>query len=477
MRFLFENILNYDKLDNFHLEIIESLNNKNYKQKLFLLPRGHWKSTLITIAYTIQRILQNPDISIFISNATLGNSKAFLREIKNQFEKNEQLRDLFGNQVGERWGEDEIIVSSRKSLHKEPTIRIGSVEHSVVSAHFDLLIFDDLCNRENTSTKEQCDKVVQYWKDCQALGIEDRTEFITVGTVWHHADLYSHIQVESKKRKDFSVIKKTCWKDELKTKPLFYKFTKEHLESLRQTMGSFDFAKQYENSVIDDSSAHFKRSWTQNTYNEEWIKQKPLHTFITIDAAMSTKDNSDYTGVIVSSVDAANNWYIRWVKRLKINTTELVNLIFDLWTNIEWKRSGLQAIGVEQKAFNDLIRPMLKTESESRNIFPIVKELKDLGRKKEDRIKGALQGRFEYGKVYFREAASDDTEWLKEELLKFPLSEHDDLSDALAYQQDIINAPHQDVLPKPRTKEEEEFYNYQKSVRNLLKRENVFNRI
>src|SRR3990167_3541241 len=82
LKYLFEEVLGYDKLDDFHLEIIEELKNvekSSSKKGLFLLPRGHWKSTLITIAYTIQRILINPDISVFISNATFNNSVAFLR--------------------------------------------------------------------------------------------------------------------------------------------------------------------------------------------------------------------------------------------------------------------------------------------------------------------------------------------------------------------------------------------------------------
>src|SRR3990167_6700674 len=173
------------------------------------------------------------------------------------------------------------------------------------------------------------------------------------------------------------VLIKSCWKDKTKTTPLFYKFSKEYLDNLRQTVGSYHFAKQYENSVVDDTSAVFKQSWLQKTYSEEAIQLKPLHTFIAFDAAMSTKQGSDYTGMVVLSTDAAKNWYIRYVKRFQVNTTDLVSLVFDAWSNIEWKKSGLQSIGIEQKAFNDLVRPMLKSEGENRGVFPVVKELKD----------------------------------------------------------------------------------------------------
>lgn len=471
---MFEEVLNYGKgkLDEFHLEIIEELKltEKSVDRKgLFLLPRGHWKSTLITVAYTIQKVLQNPDISVFISNAVLNNSVAFLREIKNHFEKNERLIELFGDWVGEKWGEGEIIVKPRTSPHKEPTIRIGSVEHSVVSSHFDLIILDDLVNRDNTGTREQCNKVIQYYKDSFALGKENNTTFLVVGTFWHHADLFQHILTKNKVIKNFRVLHKTCWKDKENFVPLFYKFNKEYLLQLKREMGSFDFAKQYENTLVDDENAEFKMSWLENEYLEKDIISKPLTTFITIDPAESTKDNADYTAVIVNSVDENDNWYIRYVKRLHINTTQLTELVFDLWTNPEWKKSGLVSIGLEKKAFEDTVKPLLKTEGEKRGLFPYVVELKPMRRNKEQRIRGALQGRLEYGKIFFRAGANDNTDDLRDELIKFPLAEHDDLSDALAYQQDIVYHPSKGARRLPRSKDEEEMLKLRKlqSMRGL----------
>jgi len=467
LRYLFEEVLNYGKgkLDDFHLEIIEELKlvEESVDRKgLFLLPRGHWKSTLITVAYTIQKILQNPDISVFISNAVLNNSVAFLREIKNHFEKNERLIELFGDWVGEKWGEGEIIVKPRTSPHKEPTIRIGSVEHSVVSSHFDLIILDDLVERGNTGTREQCNKVIQYFKDSFALGKENNTTFLVVGTLWHHADLYQHILAKNKAIDNFRVLYKTCWKDKENFVPLFYKFTKDYLLQLKKGMGNFDFAKQYENTLVDDENAKFKMSWLQNEYYEKELISKPLTTFITIDPAESTKDDADYTAVIVNSVDEADNWYLRYVKRLRINPTQLVELIFDLWTHPEWKRSGLVSIGLEKKAFADTVKPLLKTEGERRGLFPYVVELKAMKREKTHRIEGALAGRFEYGKIFFRAGASDNTDDLRDELIKFPLAEHDDLSDGLAYQQDIVYHPSKGARRNPRSKDEEEMLRIRK---------------
>jgi hypothetical protein len=77
-----------------------------------------------------------------------------------------------------------------------------------------------------------------------------------------------------------------------------------------------------------------------------------------------------------------------------------------------------------------------------RGSFPTITELKDMGKRKEDRIRG-LVPRFQYGKVFFKckEERFDDADKLIEQLLTFPMSKHDDLMDSLSYIQDIAFIP------------------------------------
>lgn len=63
--------------------------------RLDLWAREHYKSTIITIGLTIQNVLRNPDITVGIFSHTRPIAKAFLRQIKREWETNILLQTYF----------------------------------------------------------------------------------------------------------------------------------------------------------------------------------------------------------------------------------------------------------------------------------------------------------------------------------------------------------------------------------------------
>lgn len=437
--YLMEQILNYPKTGKIHSEVMEQLRRveqSKHKRGLFLLPRNHLKTTEITISYPIQRLLRDPNLRILITNELLANSKSFLREIKGHFERNEKLRFLYGNQVNseEKWTETQIVIPSRTINRKEPSIQVGSVDTSLTSQHYDLIICDDLVSRANITTKEQMDKVKQYYRDIQSL-LEPGGMLIIVGTRWHFDDLYGQILEDE----DYQFMIKTCWDEN--GLPVFpEKFTMEQLQKLQRPaphgIGAYDFSCQYLNNPVDDENADFKRSWFENRYEPRDIAGIPMNVYVTIDNAPSTKKGSDWQGIIVNGVDEHGRWYLLHVERFKGTTPQLINRVFELYAAF-----NPVIIGIEQKAYEDLIKPYLDIEKQKRNQFPYVIELKDKGVRKEDRIRGRLQGRFQSSSIFLKKNPQDNTEDLVDEALRFPKGKYDDLLDALQYQDEIANRP------------------------------------
>jgi hypothetical protein len=60
-----------------------------------LWARGHGKTSIITVAGTIQEIMRNPEITIAIFSATKPLAQAILGQIKNAFESSEYLKEIF----------------------------------------------------------------------------------------------------------------------------------------------------------------------------------------------------------------------------------------------------------------------------------------------------------------------------------------------------------------------------------------------
>lgn len=161
---------------------------------LFLCSRGFLKSSFITCYWVIQRILENPNIRILITNEKEDNAKKFLGIIRNHFQNNKMLRHIYGDFTSKqvKWTEYEFTVKNRTKPLKEPTVMIGSIDKSPVSLHMDLIIEDDLQSRINTQTKEQIDKVMQYHKDLVSL-LEPGGKRIIPATRWDFNDIYGRI--------------------------------------------------------------------------------------------------------------------------------------------------------------------------------------------------------------------------------------------------------------------------------------------
>lgn len=419
-------ILGYQEMaESPHRLMCSSVQNAG-KRHLDLWPRGTFKSTMITVGNSIREIGLNPNIRILIANATLQNAKSFLREIKTHFERNEKLKEIMGDQVNkdDKWTETEIIVKGRTKNLKEPTIQVAGVGMSLVSQHYDLIIGDDLVNTESVNTPEQIEKTKIWFKMAMSL-LEPNGRIFLIGTRYHFDDLYGWI---IKEHPEYNPQIHSIY-DEEGNSIFPERFTPEIIEDIKQTQGSYLFSCQYLNNPVDDENAKFKKSQIKY-YEDKDLEGKQLNTAYAIDRAYSLAKTADYTAHVIGSVDLDNNLYIRLALRTKEHEGKLIDRIFNNKNYFNVERTG-----IEQKAFNDTIKPALDDEMRKRNDFFLVEELK--GRTSKIARIESLVPRFEAGSIYIKKDMTD----LEDELLRFPMAEHDDLADGTAYLLDLISQP------------------------------------
>jgi hypothetical protein len=155
-------------------------------RKIVVMPRGAFKSTLGSVAYPIWRLLRNPNLTILLDSELYSNSKNFLREIKGHLES-EKMAHLFGNQVGSKWDEGEIIIGSRTENIKEASITVGGLGTTKIGQHYQLIIGDDYNSPQNSENVEKCQKVIDHTRYNMNI-LNPGGEYLIIGTRYAERD-------------------------------------------------------------------------------------------------------------------------------------------------------------------------------------------------------------------------------------------------------------------------------------------------
>lgn len=420
-----------DLYEPFHRRVCDFItDNVDKKGILLLLPRGTFKSSLVTVGYTLWRIAQNPNERILIANATYPMAVQFLSQIKNHLTRNEEFKKIFGNYAEntDQWREDKIAISRDKSYEaKEPTVTAFGIGGNLVGSHFSFALLDDVVARDNIGTKEQIEKVKNFYKDSLDLidPIKGRKQMIIIGTSWHWDDLYQWIEQDL--QDDFAILRLPAFEGDWDTGKLLFpsRLTWKVLSDLKKKQGAYHFSAQYMLNPVPEENQTFKPPFKD--YEESDLEGVELRTYMAVDPAISEKTTADYSTIVVVSVDKNNIWYIRDIFRKRVLPNVLIDEIFFHYQ--KWKPLS---IALETVAYQKMLRYAINDQMKERRIFIPIKELPHTTQSKEDRIKG-LQPRYEQGAIFHPQKTSvPNVENLEDELVRFPLAKHDDVLDALA---------------------------------------------
>lgn len=207
------------------------------------------------------------------------------------------------------------------------------------------------------------------------------------------------------------------------------RYSLEELKDIENSLGPYDFSALYQQQPVDDASREFKTSWWQYRTMAE-VEAMETRKFATIDTALTTKKESDFTGVTRNYVNRQNQWHIK-SSRHKIDSKGIVDLVFLLHDE------GFEMIGIEEGAFTNAVKPFLDDEMKKRGKFPRVIPLKHNGTKKETRIRGLVPF-YANKRIWHIEGECDD---LESEQTAFPKGKFDDCLDSEAYQTQLADSP------------------------------------
>jgi predicted phage terminase large subunit-like protein len=423
-------------------------------QNLILIPRDHLKSTVATMAHTIQWIINYPNIRVLVSTATGDQATAFVRGIKTHFIANEKFRFLFPDfcpaikKSGkvEEWGtQDGFEVPNKTSNNKEKTITTTTVGAVVASGHYDVIKDDDIVDKENVRTSTEIQRVISHfgmlWPLLQRFAGEKKGWRDVVGTRYDFSDLYGVILDAEENLKPEDRTWKVCvisaapnWPNGPFLWPERYGYSALKAIENDPTQGPAVLASQYLMNPIPAKSGLITSEdqivWMPRKVIDELYAFLRLRVTIDVadlDPATLKGSDTDYTVLNLHGFGHDGTLYILEVNQGRFDGQEVINLIFDLYKRhpriIEFK--------IEEEAHSRVLGPFLYREQARKNIWlPITKIKRDNKTSKQQRIRG-LQPLFIAKRIKFAEDLVCKTN-LKLEIMRFPKYKHDDILDTCA---------------------------------------------
>jgi hypothetical protein len=308
--------------------------------------REHGKSSLITFGLTIQDILRDPEITVGLFSHTRPIAKAFLGQIKREFEDNAYLKALYADILWDaphkeapKWSEDGGLIVRRLGNPKEATVEAwGLVDGQPTGRHFRLRVYDDVVTRESVTTPEQIDKTTKAWELSGNLGVQEEHGGVArhIGTRYSLFDTYATIL---ERGAAIPRIYPATSNGRFDGKPVLFS-DKEWAKRLRDMSRSTIAAQLLQNPLADEDA----------TFRIEWLKSyevrpRTLNVYITCDPSRGRSATSDNTAISVIGVasNGARFFLDGLVHRMTLSQR---------WTNLKnihrrWSRAkGVQHVAV-----------------------------------------------------------------------------------------------------------------------------------
>ena len=409
------------QLQPFHLAMLRY--QFSHPQNLQMAFRGAGKTTSCTVTKTIHLLLKNPNLRILLASKTQGNAEGFLKEVKNHFESNQDLIEVFGEYYDPRkvtkWDNREIEVLPRSIPNKEASVTCVGVDSTIVSKHYDVIISDDLVDEENSRTKAQRDKTrTWYYQTLDPTlepptnDVEHRGEHHHLGTRYHYDDMWGHL-IANELKDHHQIIPAL---DAAGRSPWPEKFPPRYFLEKRKKAGLIIFNAQMQCDTEAMKGEIFQYDDCQQIGEDVWPNKAELQIYMGVDLAIGEDETNDKFAIVVIGVTRDRTAfyvmdYFEGQLRFKAQTAKIIDWA-EKWDPIR--------IGIETNAYQ---------AAQYQNVKEARPDVRLKGIKTDkDKVTRAwkLSALFEDKKMYFRRNQAT----LIEHMVLFPNHKHDDLFDA-----------------------------------------------
>lgn len=421
----------------FHREMWEDACDPKNSHCAWAAPRGHSKSSSITFTFLLTALMFGVFDYAVIASDSEGQASQHLKELKNQFYENEEMRKDFGVKhfIVDTGTEFEIEFKTGRVIRviaKGSEQRIRGIKWR--GKRPDVIVGDDLEYDEVVMNPDRRKKFSDWFFKALLPAGSKACRVLIVGTILHYDSLLSNLMTDPEwttrlwsAHESFDDFTGILWPE---------RYDEAYFKKLRQrfiNQGKSDaYSQEYLNRPIAEGNTFFDESGMKAVPEDRIFQYEDkddrqalgLNTYCSIDLAISTKRSADRTVFTVATMDSDAYLDIMHVEAGRFTSREIVDLFFKVA-----EEHNPDVFFVEAGAIEKAIGPFLNEEMAKRRKF-LSLHLMTPGQDKVTRAR-SIQARMDAGRVRFNKTAPW-WEGFKNEMLQFPRGSHDDHVDTIS---------------------------------------------
>jgi phage terminase large subunit-like protein len=244
---------------------------------------------MVTIAYPLWLIFQNPNLNILIINNTSTLSEKFGIALRDCIAEYGELFNVYLSDV--KHSSSHLMFCDKDGKLYNGSIRLTGASGSITGQDADYIIIDDpYKGEEDEFTPTALQKKIDWFNRIVEQRIEPHTRLIILHTRWHSNDLIGYLQREQSE--DYLFITFPAITED--NKPLWpERYTLQELLSKLKKVGERLFSSIWQQKPLDETSDFFdidKLQYTSLLPNEEIVE-----TVRSWDVSKGATIHADYT--------------------------------------------------------------------------------------------------------------------------------------------------------------------------------------
>lgn len=247
------------------------LNETNKHLCLSIAPR-HSKSSIVTLAFPLWLIFQNPNLNILIVNAEASLSESFGIRLREFVREYGEVFDIYLSDV--KHSSTHIKFEDKNGRLYKGSIRLTGTSGSITGQDCDILVLDDIYKGYIDIVPSQLEKKIDWFRTIILQRKEPNTKILILHTRWATNDLTGYLMENSPDKYDF--ISFPAIKDD--GTPLWKeRYTIEFLNAQKEEMGERLFSSIFQQKPLDETGSFFnvdKINWHDEPFDNQYVMAK-----------------------------------------------------------------------------------------------------------------------------------------------------------------------------------------------------------